>query len=224
MTLERPQDRAATATVHARCGPWTAIWPAAAPGASPTGSSSSSAAGRPPSSSICGGPGSSTDAGRRRARRAAATRYPGFRVDRPPRDLERPSPRCAAPCSAWTRCPTLKPRWQPPRRVPAPARPSNAATRAFPLQLPVELFFARGTRASASLRDVSRGGVRLSLVPEGCLAALRRGRRSFGLLGLDADPLGREIAAAGAGAVLAVSFAPARRSLAARFLEQPPPV
>jgi hypothetical protein len=93
--------------------------------------------------------------------------------------------------------------------------------RRIPLQLPVELFFA-GRRASASLRDVSRGGVHLSLVPEWFLASLTEGE-SFDLLGLDEDPLGREIAAAGPVPVALVRAASAA-ALAARFFGSPPPV
>ncbi len=91
----------------------------------------------------------------------------------------------------------------------------------IPLQLPVELFFA-GKSAAASLRDVSRGGVRLSLVPERFLAALPEGG-SFDILGLADDPLGREIAAAGPIPVALVRAAdPA--ALGARFFGSPPPV
>lgn len=91
----------------------------------------------------------------------------------------------------------------------------------IPLQLPVELFFA-GKRAAASLRDISRGGVHLALVPEWCLAALWEGK-SFGLLGLAEDPLGREIAAAGPVPVALVRAARAA-TLGARFCGSPPPV
>ena len=91
----------------------------------------------------------------------------------------------------------------------------------IPLQLPVELFFA-GKRASASLRDVSRGGVHLSLVPEWFLASLPDGE-SFDLLGLEEDPLGREIAAAGPIPVALVRATNAA-ALGARFFGSPPPV
>lgn len=91
----------------------------------------------------------------------------------------------------------------------------------IPLRLPVELHFA-GRRAAAALRDVSRGGVRLSLVPEWCLAPLREGRR-FDLYGLAADPLGREIAAAGPVPVALVRAASAA-ALGVRFADNPPPV
>jgi len=91
----------------------------------------------------------------------------------------------------------------------------------IPLQLPVELFCA-GKRASASLRDVSRGGVHLSLVPEWFLASLMEGE-SFDLLGLEEDPLGREIAAAGPVPVALVRAATGA-ALAARFFGSPPPV
>ena len=91
----------------------------------------------------------------------------------------------------------------------------------IPLQLPVELFFA-GKSAAASLRDVSRGGVRLALVPEWFLGSLPDGGR-FDLLGLAADPLGREIAAAGSSPVTLVRNASAA-ALGASFSGSPPPV
>jgi len=108
----------------------------------------------------------------------------------------------------------------------AAPRPERTAgeQRRYPritLQLPVELFFA-GKRASASLRDVSRGGVHLSLVPEWFLASLPQGE-SFDLLGLEEDPLGREIAAAGPIPVALVRAANAA-ALGARFFGSPPPV
>lgn len=91
----------------------------------------------------------------------------------------------------------------------------------IPLQLPVELFFS-GNRATASLRDVSRGGVRLSLVPEWFLAALPEGE-PFDLFGLAEDPLGREIA--GAGPIpMALVRAASAAALGARFFGGPPPV
>jgi hypothetical protein len=91
----------------------------------------------------------------------------------------------------------------------------------IPLQLPVELFYA-GTRASASILDLSRGGVGLSLVPEWFLSSLPAGK-SFELFGLEEDPLGREIAAAGP---IPVSLVRASQTaaLGARFCGSPPPV
>jgi hypothetical protein len=91
----------------------------------------------------------------------------------------------------------------------------------IPLQLPVELFSA-GNRAAAALRDVGRGGVRLSLVPAWFLAALPEEGR-FYLLGLAEDPLGREIAAAGPIPVALVRAANTATP-GARFSGSPPPV
>ena len=104
---------------------------------------------------------------------------------------------------------------------PAPAREDQRRHRRIPLQLPVELFFAGG-RASAALRDVSRGGVRLSLVPEWCIATLRH-QEHFGILGLAADPLGREFASDGPVPVALVRAFDAA-ALGARFTAPPPPV
>lgn len=107
--------------------------------------------------------------------------------------------------------------------APRPERTTGEQRRhpRIPLQLPVELFFA-GKHASASLRDVSRGGVRLSLVPEWFLASLPEGE-GFDLLGLAEDPLGREIAAAGPIPVALVRAAKAA-ALGASFFGSPPPV
>ena len=107
--------------------------------------------------------------------------------------------------------------------APRPERSTGEQRRhpRIPLQLPVELFFA-GKRASASLRDVSRGGVHLSLVPEWLLASLPEGE-SFDLLGLEEDPLGREIATAGPIPVALVRAVNAA-DLGARFFGSPPPV
>jgi hypothetical protein len=94
----------------------------------------------------------------------------------------------------------------------------------FPLQLPVELFFA-GKRAPAALSDISRGGVNLSLIPGSWLAALPAGE-GFDILGLAADPLGREITARFAAEpvpVAAVRTATAA-ALGARFTDSHPPV
>lgn len=104
---------------------------------------------------------------------------------------------------------------------PEPATGEQRRHQRIPLQLPVELFFA-GKRASATLRDVSRGGVRLSLVPEWFRDSLPA-RGSFELLGLQDDPLCREIAAAGPIPVALVRTA-AAAALGARFFGSPPPV
>jgi hypothetical protein len=94
----------------------------------------------------------------------------------------------------------------------------------IPLQLPVELFFD-GKLAPAALSDISRGGVNLSLIPGSCLAALQAGE-GFDILGLAADPLGREITARFAAEpvpVAAVRTATAT-ALGARFTDSHPPV
>jgi hypothetical protein len=109
--------------------------------------------------------------------------------------------------------------------APRPARTTGVQRRhqRFPLQLPVELFFA-GKRTSATLRDVSRGGVNLSLVPEWFLASLLEGE-SFDLHGLAEDPLGRELAAVGRVPVpVALVHASNAATLGARFIGSPPPV
>ncbi|MHB8836042.1 MAG: PilZ domain-containing protein [Candidatus Methylomirabilia bacterium] len=107
--------------------------------------------------------------------------------------------------------------------APRPERATGEQRRhpRIPLQLPVELFYA-GKSAAASLRDLSRGGVRLTLVPEWFLAALPEGGR-FDLLGLEEDPLGREIAAAGPLPVALVRT-PNTAVLGALFSGSPPPV
>jgi hypothetical protein len=94
----------------------------------------------------------------------------------------------------------------------------------IPLQLPVELFFA-GKRASAALSDISRGGVNLSLIPGGWLAALQSGE-GFDILGLEADPLAREITArfVAEPVPLVAVRAAAASALGARFSDSPPPV
>jgi hypothetical protein len=94
----------------------------------------------------------------------------------------------------------------------------------FPLQLPVELYFA-GKRAPAALSDISRGGVNLSLIPGNFLAALQA-PEGFDILGLASDPLGRELAgrfAAEPVPVVAVRTSMAA-ALGARFADSPPPV
>ena len=94
----------------------------------------------------------------------------------------------------------------------------------IPLQLPVELF-VDGKCAPAALLDISRGGVHLSLVDERHLAALLTGE-SFGILGLMADPLGREIAGGLSAEPVPVSpvRAAAPAGLGASFFGSPPPV
>jgi hypothetical protein len=107
--------------------------------------------------------------------------------------------------------------------APPPERTTGVQRRhpRFPLQLPVELFIA-GKHAAATLRDVSRGGVHLSLVPESFLASLLAGE-TFDLLGLEEDPLGREIAAAGP-IPAALVHASNAADLGARFIGGPPPI
>lgn len=97
----------------------------------------------------------------------------------------------------------------------------------IPLQVPVEVVCA-GRVAPASLRDISRGGLHLALLPDGWLGEARRSgaATTLGILGLDADPLAREITARyGSGPVMAV---PVRALpggvLGARFTGSPTPV
>ena len=97
----------------------------------------------------------------------------------------------------------------------------------IPLQIPVEVLCA-GRLAPASLRDISRGGLHLELLPEGWLGEARKAgaATTLGIVGLDADPLAREITARfGRGPVLAV---PVRALpggvLGARFAGSPTPV
>ena len=88
-----PPESPATATVRARCGPCTAILPAAAPAVSPVGSAVLPRWGHPASSSTCGRPGSSTTSAPTHS--PAAARLSRVSRDRPPRDLGRPCPRGA---------------------------------------------------------------------------------------------------------------------------------
>lgn len=64
----------------------------------------------------------------------------------------------------------------------------------LPLQIPVEVLCA-GRSAQGALRDISRGGLGLAHLPEGWLGELRRAGNAtvLGILGLDADPLCREL-------------------------------
>jgi hypothetical protein len=97
----------------------------------------------------------------------------------------------------------------------------------IPLQIPVEVVCA-GHSALGALRDISRGGVRLSDLPDGWLGDLRRAGAvmTLGLLGLDADPLGRELTAGrGHGLVPAVPVCALPGGiLGARFADAHPPV
>jgi hypothetical protein len=97
----------------------------------------------------------------------------------------------------------------------------------IPLQLPVEIALA-GATTLVALRDVSRGGVRLGLVPADWVEEIRRAGPAFslGILGLDADPLARELAGAHApGPVPAVPVhLRADGAVGARFPEAGPPV
>lgn len=97
----------------------------------------------------------------------------------------------------------------------------------IPLQLPVEVYCA-GSIAPASVRELSRGGLRLALLPEGWLGGLRKtaNTTTLSIFGLEADPLGREIAAgsdAGPVTAIPVSALPGG-ILGARFAEAHPPV
>jgi hypothetical protein len=113
----------------------------------------------------------------------------------------------------------------------APAHGSGLAERRshprIPLQVPVEVLCA-GRLAPASLRDISRGGLHLALLPEGWLGEARKAgaATTLGIVGLDADPLARELTARfGRGPVMAV---PVRALpggvLGARFVGSPTPV
>lgn len=97
----------------------------------------------------------------------------------------------------------------------------------IPLQLPVEVFCA-GRTAQASLRDISRGGLRLSSLPEGWIGDLRRAgvKTAFDILGIADDPLGRELTAGfGGGAMTAVPVcAQPGGVIGARFPDARPPV
>lgn len=96
----------------------------------------------------------------------------------------------------------------------------------IPLQLPVELFRA-GRMTTASLRDIGRGGVGLALLPKDWLQALLEdgAEPTFGILGIEADPLGREIIARlppGPVSVVPV-YEFAGSGLGARYSDNPPP-
>lgn len=111
--------------------------------------------------------------------------------------------------------------------LPAPENGEKRSSPRIPLQVPVEVLCA-GRIAPASLRDISRGGLHLALLPEGWLGEARKSgaATTLGILGLDADPLAREITARyGRGPVMAV---PVRALpggiLGARFTGSPTPV
>ena len=114
--------------------------------------------------------------------------------------------------------------------VAAPAPPDRGEKRSsprIPVQIPVEVLCA-GRIAPASLRDISRGGLHLALLPEGWLGDARKSgaATTLGILGLDADPLAREITARyGTGPAMAI---PVRALpggvLGARFTGSPTPV
>lgn len=111
--------------------------------------------------------------------------------------------------------------------APAGARGGAGERRRCPrigLQLPVALC-ARGRTAPATLRDISRGGMQLALVPEGWFAG-DGADRSFDVLGVTDDPLGRELFAHSGRAPLAALAlrAPGDGTVAARFAGSPPPV
>jgi hypothetical protein len=111
--------------------------------------------------------------------------------------------------------------------APATGRAERRSHPRIPLQFPVEVLCA-GRLAPASLRDISRGGLHLELLPEGWLGEARKAgaATTLGIVGLDADPLARELTARfGRGPVLAV---PVRALpggvLGARFTGSPTPV
>jgi ABC-type transporter Mla MlaB component len=110
---------------------------------------------------------------------------------------------------------------------PAPELAEKRSSARIPVQLPVEVLCA-GRIAPASLRDISRGGLHLALLPDGWLGEARKSgaATTLGILGLDADPLAREITARyGRGPVMAI---PVRALpggiLGARFTGSPTPV
>ncbi len=97
----------------------------------------------------------------------------------------------------------------------------------LPLQIPVEVLCA-GRSAQGALRDISRGGVRLAHLPEGWLGELRRSGNAtvLGILGLEADPLCRELTSGfpvGPVPVVPVCALPGG-ILGARFSASHPPV
>lgn len=97
----------------------------------------------------------------------------------------------------------------------------------LPLGIPVEVLCA-GSATQGALRDISRGGVRLAHLPDGWLGELRRAGKAttLGILGLDADPLCRELTAgfpAGPVPAVPVSALPGG-ILGARFTAFHPPV
>jgi hypothetical protein len=111
--------------------------------------------------------------------------------------------------------------------LPAPDNGERRSSPRIPLQVPVEVLCA-GRIAPASLRDISRGGLHLALLPDGWLGEARKSgaATTLGILGLDADPLAREITARyGRGPVMAI---PVRALpggiLGARFTGSPTPV
>ena len=97
----------------------------------------------------------------------------------------------------------------------------------IPLQIPVEVVCA-GSWAQGALRDISRGGVRLADLPEGWLGGLRRSGAAMrlDLLGLDVDPLARELTAGLCRRPLAAVPVCALPGgiLGARFTDSRPPV
>ena len=92
------------------------------------------------------------------------------------------------------------------------------------LQLPVELFTG-GRAIQVTLKDLSRGGALLAMVPDDWFDGEVAGR-TFGIFGLAEDPFGREICAGRSSVVMsAVAVrAPAAGQIGARFTDSPPPI
>jgi hypothetical protein len=94
------------------------------------------------------------------------------------------------------------------------------------MRLPVAVLSA-GRTAQVELRDISRSGVSLALLPEGWLELEGDSpEMAFDIFGITADPLGREFCAAfGTGPVAALAVRTAAEgALGARFAESSPPV
>lgn len=108
----------------------------------------------------------------------------------------------------------------------APARGAEQRVHLrIPLQIPVELA-AGGRTVLVSLHDMSRAGAGLALVPPGWLPELQSGPADLGLLGLAADPLGREITGIRLPELIPVAVARCGGDgrVGVLFRESPPPV
>ena len=108
-----------------------------------------------------------------------------------------------------------------------PARSAGDERRRHPrigVRLPVSIF-SSGRTDPAELRDISRSGVGLALLPGGWMEGDDL-ERAFSIFGIAADPLGRELCTGfGSGPVSAVAVrTQAADALGARFTDSPPPV